>query len=92
MLDIYIDFANNYAAIAPIPGQKSDSERFAGAVRTYTIEAMMKDKKALQSATSHFLGQNFAKVFDIKFQSSENKLEYAWQTSWGLSTLSLIHI
>lgn len=86
MLDVYIDFANNYAAIAPIPGQKSESERFAGAVRTYTIEAMMKDKKALQSATSHFLGQNFAKAFDIKFQSSDNKLEYAWQTSWGLST------
>lgn len=86
MLDVYIKFANEYAAICPVPGQKSESERFAGAVRTYTIEAMMKDKKALQSATSHFLGQNFAKAFDIKFQSSENKLEYAWQTSWGLST------
>jgi prolyl-tRNA synthetase len=86
MLDVYISFANEYAALSPIPGQKSDSERFAGAVRTYTIEAMMRDKKALQSATSHFLGQNFAKVFDIKFQSTENKLEYAWQTSWGLST------
>ncbi|MFN8671860.1 MAG: proline--tRNA ligase [Candidatus Sericytochromatia bacterium] len=86
MLDVYIDFANNYAAIAPIPGQKSESEKFAGAVETFTIEAMMKDKKALQSATSHFLGQNFAKAFDIKFQGSDNKLEYAWQTSWGLST------
>ncbi|RYX99015.1 proline--tRNA ligase, partial [bacterium] len=86
MLDIYLEFANDYAAIAPIAGQKSESEKFAGAVRTYTIEAMMRDKKALQSATSHFLGQNFAKAFDIKFQSSDNKLEYAWQTSWGLST------
>ncbi|MBC7474153.1 MAG: proline--tRNA ligase, partial [Candidatus Sericytochromatia bacterium] len=86
MLDVYIDFCNNYAAISPIPGQKSDSERFAGAVRTYTIEAMMRDKKALQSGTSHFLGQNFAKAFDIKFQSADNKLEYAWQTSWGVST------
>jgi prolyl-tRNA synthetase len=86
MLDVYISFANEYAALAPIPGQKSDSERFAGAVRTYTIEAMMRDKKALQSATSHFLGQNFAKVFNIQFQGPDNRLEYAWQTSWGLST------
>lgn len=86
MLDVYIDFATNYAAIAPVAGQKSESEKFAGADRTYTIEAMMRDKKSLQSATSHFLGQNFAKAFDIKFQSSNNTLEYAWQTSWGLST------
>lgn len=86
MLNVYISFANEYAAISPIPGQKSEAEKFAGAVSTYTIEGMMKDKKALQSATSHFLGQNFAKAFDIKFQGSENKLEYAWQTSWGLST------
>ncbi len=86
MLDVYINFANDYAAISPIAGQKSESEKFAGAVKTFTIEAIMKDKKALQSATSHFLGQNFAKAFDIKFQGSDNKLEYAWQTSWGLST------
>jgi prolyl-tRNA synthetase len=68
-----------------IQGRKSDSEKFAGAVRSYTIEAMMGDKKALQSGTSHFLGQNFAKAFDIKFLSKDNQLEFAWTTSWGLS-------
>jgi prolyl-tRNA synthetase len=86
MLNVYLDFANDYAAISPIPGQKSESERFAGAVDTYTIEAMMKDKKALQAGTSHFLGQNFSKVFGIQFQNKDNKLEYVWQTSWGVST------
>ena len=76
----------NDAAIPVIPGRKSDSEKFAGAVRSYTIEAMMGDKKALQSGTSHFLGQNFAKAFDIKFLSKDNQLEHVWTTSWGLST------
>jgi prolyl-tRNA synthetase len=85
MLDVYTDFALNDAAIPVIPGRKSDSEKFAGAVRSYTIEAMMGDKKALQSGTSHFLGQNFAKAFDIKFLSKTNELEFAWTTSWGLS-------
>ena len=86
MLDVYTDFAVNDAAIPVIPGRKSDSEKFAGAVRSYTIEAMMGDKKALQSGTSHFLGQNFAKAFEIKFLSKNNELEFAWTTSWGLST------
>jgi prolyl-tRNA synthetase len=86
MLDVYTDFAVNDAAIPVIPGRKSDSEKFAGAVRSYTIEAMMGDKKALQSGTSHFLGQNFAKAFDIKFLSKDNQLEHVWTTSWGLST------
>jgi prolyl-tRNA synthetase len=86
MLDVYTDFAMNDAAIPVIPGRKSDSEKFAGAVRSYTIEAMMGDKKALQSGTSHFLGQNFAKAFEIKFLSKNNELEFAWTTSWGLST------
>ncbi len=86
MLNVYADFAINDAAIPVIKGRKSDSEKFAGAVRSYTIEAMMGDKKALQSGTSHFLGQNFAKAFDIKFLSKNNELEFAWTTSWGLST------
>ena len=86
MLDVYTDFAVNDAAVPVIPGRKSDSEKFAGAVRSYTIEAMMGDKKALQSGTSHFLGQNFAKAFDIKFLDRNNELQYAWTTSWGLST------
>jgi prolyl-tRNA synthetase len=86
MLNVYTDFAVNDAAIPVIPGRKSDSEKFAGAVRSYTIEAMMGDKKALQSGTSHFLGQNFAKAFEIKFLSKNNELEFAWTTSWGLST------
>ena len=86
MLDVYTDFAVNDAAIPVIPGRKSESEKFAGAVRSYTIEAMMGDKKALQSGTSHFLGQNFAKAFDIKYLSKNNELEFVWTTSWGLST------
>ncbi len=86
MLGVYTDFAMNDAAIPVIPGRKSDSEKFAGAVRSYTIEAMMGDKKALQSGTSHFLGQNFAEAFEIKFLSKNNELEFAWTTSWGLST------
>ena len=86
MLDIYADFAITEAAIPVIKGEKSRIERFAGALRTYTIEAMMGDKKALQSGTSHNLGQNFAKAFDIKFLAENNELEYCWTTSWGLST------
>jgi prolyl-tRNA synthetase len=86
MLNVYTDFAVNDAAIPVIPGRKSESEKFAGAVRSYTIEAMMGDKKALQSGTSHFLGQNFARAFDIKYLSRTNDLEYVWTTSWGLST------
>ncbi|MDF1515568.1 MAG: proline--tRNA ligase [Anaerolineae bacterium] len=86
MLDVYTDFAVNEAAIPVIPGRKSESEKFAGAVGSYTIEAMMKDGKALQSGTSHFLGQNFAKAFDIKFLDENNEQQFAWTTSWGLST------
>jgi prolyl-tRNA synthetase len=86
MLNVYADFAVNDAAIPVIPGRKSDSEKFAGAVRSYTIEAMMGDKKALQSGTSHFLGQNFAKAFEIKYLSKNNAQEFVWTTSWGLST------
>ncbi len=86
MLDIYADFAINEAAIPVIRGLKSDNERFAGALRTYTIEAMMGDKKALQSGTSHNLGQNFAKAFNIKYLSKDNTEEYCWTTSWGVST------
>jgi prolyl-tRNA synthetase len=86
MLDIYADFAINEAAIPVIKGQKSDIEKFAGAQRTYTIEAMMGDKRALQAGTSHNLGQNFAKAFDIKYLSPENMEEYCWTTSWGVST------
>jgi len=86
MLGIYAEFARNMAAVPVIPGQKSESEKFAGAVNTYSIEAMMGDTKALQSGTSHFLGQNFAKAFDIKFLDENNQLQYCWTTSWGLST------
>lgn len=86
MLDVYTDFAVNEAAIPVIPGEKSELERFAGAARTYTIEAMMGDGKALQSATSHFFGQNFAKAFDIDYLADDNTLKYCWTTSWGLST------
>jgi prolyl-tRNA synthetase len=86
MLDVYTDFAVNDAAIPVIRGQKSDSERFPGALRTYTIEGMMGDKKALQSGTSHNLGQNFAKGFEIKYTDRNNELQYCWTTSWGLST------
>ena len=86
MLDVYTDFAVNEAALPVIPGRKSEKERFAGAVRSYTIEAMMGDKRALQSGTSHNLGQNFAKAFNIQFLDENNQLQYAWTTSWGLST------
>ncbi len=86
MLDIYADFAINDAAIPVIKGEKSRMERFAGALRTYTIEAMMRDKRALQSGTSHNLGQNFAKAFDIRYLAESNNQEYCWTTSWGLST------
>src|SRR5512133_28301 len=86
MLDTYTDFAINDAAVPVIPGRKSQTEKFAGAVNSYTIEAMMRDARALQSATSHFLGQNFAKAFDIKFLDPGNELQFAWTTSWGLST------
>jgi len=86
MLEVYADFAENYMAMPVIKGLKSASERFAGAEETYCIEAMMQDGKALQAGTSHFLGQNFAKAFDVKFSDKENKLEYVWATSWGVST------
>jgi len=86
MLDVYADFAINEAAVPVVSGLKSDKEKFAGAVRSYTIEAMMGDTRALQSGTSHFLGQNFAKAFDIQFLDWNNEMQYAWTTSWGLST------
>ena len=86
MLAIYKKFAEEYMAMPVIDGEKSESERFAGAIKTFTIEAMMQDKKALQAGTSHHLGQNFAKAFDIKFQGRDGKLEYVHQTSWGVST------
>lgn len=86
MLDIYADFAANDAAIPVIKGEKSRMERFAGALRTYTIEAMMRDRRALQSGTSHNLGQNFAKAFDIRYLAENNAQAYCWTTSWGLST------
>ena len=86
MLEVYADFAENYMAVPVIKGIKSPNERFAGAVDTYTIEAMMQDGKALQSGTSHFLGQNFAKAFDVTYINKENKPEYVWATSWGVST------
>ena len=89
MLEIYRDFAENYIAIPVIPGMKSESEKFAGALRTYTIEAMMQDGKALQYATSHNLGQNFAKAFGVKFLDRNNTEQYGWQTSWGLSTRTI---
>lgn len=86
MLKVYADFAENYMAVPVVQGVKSETERFAGALDTYTIEAMMQDGKALQSGTSHFLGQNFAKAFDVKFLNKENKEEFVWATSWGVST------
>lgn len=86
MLDIYADFAENYMAMPVVRGVKSPAERFAGAIDTYCIEALMQDGKALQAGTSHFLGQNFAKAFDVQFSNKENKLEYVWATSWGVST------
>ena len=86
MLNVYADFAENHMAMPVIKGEKTKGERFPGADMTLTIEAMMQDRKALQSGTSHFLGQNFSKAQEIKFQSKEGQLEYAWTTSWGLST------
>jgi len=86
MLDVYADFAENFMAIPVLKGLKSENERFAGALETFCIEALMQDGKALQAGTSHFLGQNFAKAFDVKFASKEGKLEHVWATSWGVST------
>lgn len=86
MLDVYAKFAQDWMAVPVVCGVKSETERFAGALDTYTIEAMMQDGKALQSGTSHFLGQNFAKSFDVTFLNKENKPEYVWATSWGVST------
>jgi len=86
MLGVYADFVENYMGVPVVQGVKSETERFAGALDTYTIEAMMQDGKALQSGTSHFLGQNFAKSFDVTFLNKENKPEYVWATSWGVST------
>ncbi len=86
MLDVYADFAENWLALPVIKGRKTANERFAGALDTYCIEALMQDGKALQAGTSHFLGQNFAKAFDVKFSNKEGKLDYVWATSWGVST------
>lgn len=86
MLEVYADFAEKFMAVPVIKGVKSENERFAGAIDTYTIEAMMQDGKALQSGTSHFLGQNFAKAFDVTFMNKNNEPEYVWATSWGVST------
>ncbi|HNN31790.1 MAG TPA: proline--tRNA ligase, partial [Chitinophagaceae bacterium] len=86
MLDVYADFVENWMALPVIKGIKTANERFAGAEETYCIEALMQDGKALQAGTSHFLGQNFAKAFDVKFSDKNNKLEYVWATSWGVST------
>ena len=86
ILKVYADFAENHMAMPVIKGLKTESERFAGAVETYCIEALMQDGKALQAGTSHFLGQNFAKAFDVKFANKEGKQDYVWATSWGVST------
>lgn len=86
MLDVYADFVENFMAIPVIKGLKTENERFAGALDTYCIEALMQDGKALQAGTSHFLGQNFAKAFDVKYANKEGKEEYVWATSWGVST------
>ena len=86
MLEVYASFSEEFMALPVVRGIKTESERFAGAENTYCIEALMQDGKALQAGTSHFLGQNFAKAFDVKFLSKENKLEYVWATSWGVST------
>ena len=86
MLNVYATFAEEFMALPVIRGVKSESERFAGAVNTYCIEALMQDGKALQAGTSHFLGQNFAKAFEVKFSNKENQLEYVWASSWGVST------
>jgi prolyl-tRNA synthetase len=86
MLDVYTDFAINEAAVPVIPGRKSESEKFSGAINSFSIEAMMGDTRALQAGTSHFLGQNFARAFDIQFLDQSNQLQHVWTTSWGLST------
>jgi len=86
MLEVYADFAEDFMAMPVIKGYKTPNERFAGAIDTFTIEALMQDGKALQAGTSHFLGQNFAKAFDVKFMNEHNKEEYVWATSWGVST------
>lgn len=86
MLDVYADFVENWMGVPVVKGKKTESERFAGALDTYCIEALMQDGKALQAGTSHFLGQNFAKAFDVKFANKEGKLEHVWATSWGVST------
>lgn len=86
MLGVYTEFAEKYLALPVLQGVKSPNERFAGAIETFCIEAMMQDGKALQAGTSHFLGQNFAKAFDVQFLNKENKLDYVWATSWGVST------
>ena len=86
MLDIYAKFAENFMCIPVIKGEKTESERFAGAEQTYCIEALMQDGKALQAGTSHFLGQNFSKAFDVKYASKSGKMEHVWSTSWGVST------
>ncbi len=86
MMEVYAEFAENHMAVPVIRGTKTESERFAGALDTYCIEALMQDGKALQAGTSHFLGQNFAKAFDVKFANKEGKKEYVWATSWGVST------
>ena len=86
IINVYADFAENFMAVPVIKGLKSENERFAGAIETYSIEALMQDGKALQSGTSHFLGQNFAKAFDVKFTNKEGREEYVWATSWGVST------
>ena len=86
MLDVYEDFAENVMAMPVVPGKKTDNEKFAGAVDTYSIEAMMQDKNALQAGTSHYLGQNFAKAFDVQYQDENSQLQYVYATSWGVST------
>src|SRR5260221_218182 len=86
MLGVYRAFMEGYIAMPVITGQKTDAERFAGALRTYCVEAMMQDNKALQAGTSHNLGQNFAKAFDLKFQTEAGGTDYAWNTSWGVTT------
>src|SRR5947207_5145311 len=86
LMDVYRRFAEEWMAMPVLTGRKTEGQKFPGAVYTLCIEAMMQDKRALQSGTSHFLGQNFAKAFDVKFQNADGKLEYAWATSWGVST------
>ena len=86
MIHVYQKFVEEWMGVPVIVGHKSPNERFAGAVDTLTIEALMQDGKALQSGTSHFLGQNFAKAFDVQYINKEGKLEYVWATSWGVST------